>query len=134
MSAPVAIARACVGTRFRHQGRYPGIALDCAGLVVHVARTLGLDYRDVAAYERRPSGGRLEAALDAQPCLERADGEPQPGDVLLLRFEEDPQHLAIYAGDDMVIHAYAAVRRVAEHRLDADWRARIVRVYRWRMP
>ena len=33
----IAIARACLGTPFRHQGRIPGVALDCAGLVVAVA-------------------------------------------------------------------------------------------------
>lgn len=101
---------------------------------MHVARSLGLDYQDVPAYARRPHSGLMETTLDAQPCLERVDGEPQPGDVLLMRFNGDPQHLAIYTGEDTVVHAYAAVRKVCEHRLDAEWRGRVVRIYRWRTP
>jgi len=50
---------------------------------------------------------------------------------LLMRFMGDPQHLAIYAGET-IIHAFAAGRKVCEHRLDDVWRARIVRIYRFR--
>ena len=33
----IASARACLGTPFLHQGRIPGVALDCAGLVGIIA-------------------------------------------------------------------------------------------------
>lgn len=135
----VAAARAEIGTPFRHQGRTPGWALDCAGLVVTVAAALGADYIDQQGYSRHPSDGLLEAAMDGQPCLERvALADMQAGDVLLMRFAGDPQHLAIFAGfneqgqSETIIHAEIKARKVCEHRLSDEWRGRIVRVYRFR--
>jgi len=128
--AIIAAARSAIGTPFRHQGREVGKALDCAGLAIHVAAAVGADYQDSLGYAARPSGGLLEAALDAQAGLVRVF-EVQPGDLLLMRFSGDPQHLALYAGDT-IIHAFAAGRKVCEHRLDDVWRARIVRIYRFR--
>ena len=132
----IAAARAEIGTPFRHQGRIPGKALDCAGLLIVVAAAVGLDYIDQADYSRRPSGGLLESALYAQPCLDRVT-DLRPGAVLLMRFAGDPQHLAIYAGfsetyeDAGIVHALLQARKVCEHRLTDEWRRRIVRVYRF---
>jgi cell wall-associated NlpC family hydrolase len=125
-------ARACLGTPFRHQGRHPGKALDCAGLVVAVAAAIGAEHVDFLGYGRHPANGLLQAALDAQPCLLTVMlADRQPGDILLMRFLGEPQHLAIDAGDN-VIHSYQAVGQVCEHRLDAAWQSRIVAVYRFR--
>lgn len=128
----IAAARQCIGTPFRHQGRLPGVGLDCAGVAVHVACSLGYQVADVPAYGRTPSSGQLEAQLAAQPYLERLPNiaARQPGDLLLMRFAADPQHLAICAGDT-IIHAYEAVGMCCEHRLSSMWRARIVRLYRF---
>ena len=135
----IAAARQQIETRFRHQGRMPGKALDCAGLVVAVADAIGADYLDQQGYSPHPSNGLLESALDAQPCLVRVKlSEMQPGDVLLMKFASDPQHLAIFIGfspiyhDEGIVHAYAQARKVCEHRLTDEWRARIVRVYRFK--
>lgn len=43
----------------------------------------------------------------------------------------DPQHLAIFTGDTL-IHSYASVGSVCEHRLASVWAARIVCAYRFR--
>ena len=129
----IAAARACLGTPFRHQGRLPGVGLDCAGVAVEVARALGCAPLDVSGYGRTPAAGQLEAVLDAQPDLERVDREDrQPGDILLLRFTGEPQHLAILTDEGTMIHSYEAVGTCCEHRLSAVWAARIVRVYRFR--
>ena len=45
MTCPVDIvkaARTYIGTPFHHRERQPGIALDCVGLLVCVARELGI--------------------------------------------------------------------------------------------
>lgn len=127
----IAAARACVGTPFRHQGRQLGVGIDCAGVAVHVASALGCAVIDQAGYGRQPANGMLEAMLDAQACLQRVtDDAAQPGDVLLMRFTGEPQHLAILAGETM-IHAWEATGRCCEHAVDVKWRARIVRVYRF---
>lgn len=129
----VTAARGWLGTRFHHQGRVRGVGCDCAGLVVGVARELGLSDFDMTGYARQPDGFMLRHVCDenmtAIPVSDIA-----PGDVLLFRFEADPQHLAIvgdYAhGGLSIIHAYAPSRKVIETRLDDAWRARIVAAYR----
>lgn len=127
----ITAARVHLGTPYRHQGRVPGLALDCAGLFVAVCQDLGLQVEDEAGYGRTPFKGLLEQCIDRQPFLTRVPREQmQAGDVLLMRFQTDPQHVAFHAGDTM-IHAYSNVGRVVEHRLADVWRARIVHVYRF---
>lgn len=128
--AILAAARLALGTPFAHQGRIAGRALDCAGLIVHVARSIGVPYMDVPAYDRSPHQGLLQATLDSNDCLTRVS-KRQAGDILLMRFSSEPQHLAICAGDTM-IHSYLQVGKVCEHRLSSLWVARIVCVYRFK--
>lgn len=125
----IAAARTAVGTKFRHQGRQIGIGLDCAGLAQHVAASAGVATVDVEGYPNRPFAGQLESTLDAQPGLHRVP-DMQPGDILLMRFDGEPQHLAIFAGRT-IIHAYAKARIVCEHDFTPEWVARVVRVYRF---
>lgn len=109
------------------------MALDCAGLAVTVAHDLGVEYADFQGYGREPYNGQLEKALDDQPGLIRVTNksEYQAGDILLMRFSNDPQHLAIYTGQG-IIHSYESVGMCCEHRLSSVWQARIVRVYRFK--
>jgi cell wall-associated NlpC family hydrolase len=123
----VRVARGFLGTPFRHQGRMPGRGLDCAGVIVCAARALGLSGYDVAGYGRLPSDDAMADHLRAAGCRDIANGSP--GDIYLMRFETDPQHLACIT-DIGVLHAYAEIGRVVEHRLDAVWRGRIVRAFR----
>ena len=128
--AVVSAARAALGTPFRHQGRTLR-GMDCAGLVVWCAESAGLDYVDQGDYPRMPGGGRLESALEMQPCLVRIPtATAGAGDVLLIKFKGDPQHLAIHTGENM-IHAWETVGKVCEHALD-EWRSgKIVAAYRF---
>lgn len=125
----IAAARECLGTPFVHQGRLPGQALDCAGLIIQVAKMLGLEHTDHMGYARLPGNGLLESALDNQPGLIRVF-DLQPGDVILMKFSGDPQHLGIYTGEN-IIHAYQPIGKVCEHGLTDAWRRRIVRIYRF---
>jgi len=127
----VAAARELVGTPFRHQGRIPGIALDCAGVVCAVAVNLGIEHVDVQGYGRDPHANLLKLTLDDQTSVQEVNkNDMHSGDILLMRFGREPQHLAICAGDT-VIHSYEAVGKVCEHRLDDVWTSRIVAVYRF---
>lgn len=121
----------CIGTPFRHQGRIVGRGLDCIGVVIHCAKSIGADHWTSEAYGRNPANGMLEAALDAQPCLEIVT-DRQPGDILLMRFNTEPQHVAVYTASDTIIHGYQSAGIVCEHRLSAVWAARIVKIYRFR--
>jgi len=126
----IAAARECLGTPFRHQGRLPGVGLDCAGVAVHVARRLGLVPQDSGHYGRLPVDGQLQRQLDQQPFLrQRASASDRlPGDLLLMRFTGEPQHLAILAHGTM-IHAWEGAGKCCEHDLTLPWRGRIVAVY-----
>lgn len=129
----IAAARQCIGTPFRHQGRLLAFGLDCAGVVIHVCRTLCIDCVDVVGYGRTPNAGELQRTLEAQPALQRVEdiAARQPGDILLMRIATDPQHLAIFTGNT-IIHAHEASGKCVEHVLSPVWAARIVAVYRFR--
>lgn len=124
----IQIARSLIGTPFQHQGRLPGVALDCVGLIVVIARELGLPHFDRQDYAKNPHRGQLEEALKRQPCLERIE-TLEPGAVILTRISATPQHVGIFTGTSM-IHAWAAAGKVCEHPADDKWKGRIVRVYR----
>lgn len=123
----IGAASAYLGTRWHHQGRSTA-GVDCLGLIVLTAQDCGLSVRDQFGYPRQPDGQQLQAELDAQ--LQRI-AEPEPGAVLLMRFEREPQHVAIMADGGDIIHAYATARKVVRHRLDELWTRRIVAVYRF---
>ena len=128
----VAEAREYIGTKFQHQARLKGVACDCAGLVVGVAKALGLSDFDMVGYAHIPDGVTLRRV-----CKENMTAIPfaevQPGDVLLLAWEAEPTHLAIvgdYPGGLSIIHAYAPARKVVESRMDSVWASRVVEAYR----
>jgi cell wall-associated NlpC family hydrolase len=128
-------ARTWIGTRFAHQGRVKRNAInnggvDCAGLIVGVAQSLGLSSFDYKGYSREPLGGMLQKILEDH--LEQVSiKHMQPGDVLLMKFLHEPQHLGFCAGET-VIHSYETVGKCIEHRIDERWKNRIVAVYRFR--
>lgn len=125
----VAAARGFLGVRYQHQGRSRK-GMDCAGLIVMVARACGIEARDMLGYARTPDGKSLQAHLDAQAPK---TGQMQAGDILLMRFKREPQHLAIVTdypfGGLAMIHSYAGAGQVVEHRIDKQWADRIVAVY-----
>lgn len=127
----VAAARKYLGAEWRHQARSE-TALDCAGLVVRVARDLGLADVRVADYAEHPDGVALMAAC-ARYMRKITLRSFAAGDVLVLKFGVSPQHFGIvgdyFAGGFSLIHAYRGAERVVEHRLDDVWRRRIVAAY-----
>jgi hypothetical protein len=80
-----------------------------------------------------------ETMLDL--CAEHMDAVPlasmQAADVVVIRFENQ-RHMGIigdYPADPAslsLIHAYAAARKVVEHRLDSVWRQRCIGAFRLR--
>jgi len=131
----IAAAFECMGTPFVHQGRVPGLGIDCAGLLVHCFKSLGLPYNDESGYPRTPYDGQLQKILDIQPALQRiAVADALPGDWLTMRMSKDPQHLALRADDrnghQYIIHAASESGAVVHHRIDDLNRARITGAYR----
>jgi NlpC/P60 family putative phage cell wall peptidase len=130
-SEVIEAARSWLGTPFHHQGRVRGVGVDCAGVIVGVARELGLSEVDATGYGHRPDSRELERLCHAHMTPVAIEAA-QPGDVLLLTIEGLPQHLAFLTelgGERAMLHAYAPARRVVEHRIDAVWAERIVAAF-----
>jgi NlpC/P60 family putative phage cell wall peptidase len=137
----VAEARTWIGTPWRHQAHIKGVGCDCGGLVRGVMVACGLMPADPRAwpgaaefdgYARRPDGQSFVRACDR--FLVRIDAaQAVPGDVAVMRFAGDPQHVAFLApyvyGGLALVHSLLAERRVVEHRLDAVWASRVVAYY-----
>ena len=139
-------ARAWVGTRFHHQGRVKANGnnkggCDCIGLIVGVADNVGLMYagQKLSAYDRIdyakiPYGNQLYNSF-CEYLDEIRINDVQGGDVLMFKFDKDPQHVGIVGeldGDRTIIHCYLQARGVVEHRLDKQWRQRIVAAFRFK--
>ena len=119
----VAEARSWIGTPFQHQARVKGVGVDCAGVVICVARTLGLvsPHFDVQGYARQPDGHSLLCHCD-QTMRAVPREAMQPGDVVVVSFDRDPGHVGIVGdythGGLSIIHALGiSARKVVETRL-----------------
>lgn len=128
----VAQARSWLGTPYQHQARCKGAGVDCAGLIIGVAHALGASLFDTTAYGRQPLGAKLLEILQANA---RPAGHAWlPGQIVLMRFASEPQHLGILAPsvpgawlDQLhLIHAYGHSGRVVEHRLSSLWQHRVL--------
>lgn len=129
-------ARSWKETPFHHQGRLKGIGADCAGLILGVARALGLPNEDLEAYGRIPNGNHLRAhcnsTMDPIP-LEKI----RPGDVLLMRWEHLPQHLAFVVDGAGIrglglVHSYEQPGKCVEHVMTQVLHDSTVQAYRLR--
>ena len=129
----VAAARGYLGVPWRHQGRTRA-GLDCAGLIVMVARDLSLSDYDSTAYGRRAQGHAF-----IEPFRQTMDGVPLPemqiGDVLLFADAAYPCHCGIVSERHQLphlIHAYALRRQVVEEPYAGEWPAKVKFCFRFR--
>ena len=134
MSRAVEIARTCIGVPYKHMGWHPVSGLDCMGLIAYTAQQLGHE-PDTRSYGSVPQRGLLKQTLDDQTFFRQLSVEEvrtglEPGDVLLMRFSKNPQHVALFTGDT-IIHSYMNVGKVVEQRFASAWRARVLAAYRW---
>ena len=131
--ALIAAARGYLGVRFRHQGRSER-GVDCAGMVVVSLWAVGRGLADAEAYGREPLNQGLREMLVENFGEPVPKDEMRPGDVALMRFRGEPSHVGIVTeyphGGLALIHAFAQVKKVVEHRLDTEWLDNIVEVFR----
>lgn len=120
-------ARKWLGVRWHHQGRTTA-GIDCIGLVIKVAHALELSTFDVIDYSRQPDPTMLKSLMAQH--MNPVESQ-QVGDVLLMRFETEPQHVAILT-ETGIIHAYAQARKVVEHRFDSLWQSRVLGVFAYK--
>lgn len=119
--------------RFRHQGRSRH-GVDCAGLLLASMAAIGRPIADLQAYGREPLGGELRAMMAANLGEPVPKAEMRPGDMVLMRFLGEPSHVGLIGdylyGGLSLIHTYSQVRKVVEHRIDAEWDSYILEVFR----
>jgi len=122
----VSAARRCIGTRFRHQGRQPGLGLDCAGLIAFVAGEVGMVVRDDVTYRRNPDSAHLIATMDAS-FRRLYTFDAGIGDIFgfWIRRDDEPKHLAIKVAPTRFVHVWDSIRCVVETVLDYRWLDRI---------
>ena len=106
---------------WKHQHRTKAVAVACAGLVIGVARELGLvapDF-DFTGYGRQPDGTLLAVCERFMTRIPR--DEMQAGDVLVVAVENDPQHMGVLVdyrhGGLSLIHASSTAGKVVETRV-----------------
>lgn len=138
MSQLVEAARRYLGTPFRHRGRSRS-GVDCAGIGWLIYRDCGLTLPDFRLYGREPAQdglvthitSALGAPVAVSPVMER---QLQVGDVIVMRFDIEPHHVAIVSdypyGGFAIIHACGHNHKVIEHRLSPDMVRRITHVFR----
>lgn len=124
-------ARRYIGARWVHRGRSQ-YGIDCIGLLVAAVRAGGVDIADRVDYSRAPWRNGLEKELRAR------FGDPvddmRAGDVALIQFDtkREPSHVGIITDgiDGLGLIHSTTMLSVAEHDIDADWRRKIVMVFR----
>lgn len=119
-----------VGTRYAHQASAKGVGCDCIGLIGGVGLALGFEFAgqwaadpSVKGYGPVPNPSMLLAGV-AKYLDPITVPDAGLGDVLLLRFVQEPHHFAIISSIDpmRVVHAYVAARKVCETPIDGYWR------------
>ncbi len=124
----ISIARSCVGSSFRHQGRDPANGLDCIGLIVYVAKAIGLTGFDHKDYKKIPEKFAISRQAIAAGFMACPRNDLTAGHILILKFGKYLEHAAIIS-DRGIIHACEKYGKVVEHGLDDVWRSRITSVH-----
>ncbi len=122
----VAKAREYLGTPHKHHGRVKGGAIDCAGLLICVGKELGIvpqDFEDVN-YKTKNDGTELDLMLH-KFGFEIPVSKAKPGDILVMRVYQHPQHCG-FKTDIGMIHSYDSV---VEHIIDGPWPERIEKAF-----
>lgn len=128
----VEAARELIGTPWHHQGRIPGIGIDCIGMLVCTAIRRGIPHMDSTDYHRKPTNGSLIRGLE-RSGLVRGGPEIYLSSVLAfwIRDKENPQHVGIRT-DRGIIHTWESVGKCVEHGFSDFWAERVHSV--WEFP
>jgi hypothetical protein len=120
----IAEARSYIDTPWRHQGRSRTTGVDCVGLLVCIADTLGLaDYDDsykMVNYSRRPDGTLIQ--LFRKHLISVSPAYVLDGDVVIFVRDRQPCHCGIkttFRDQPGIIHAHMRFRKVVEQTLQS---------------
>jgi cell wall-associated NlpC family hydrolase len=141
-------ARTWLGTKYHHQGRLKKSVncaggVDCIGLVIGIINELNicdnqgylLSKYDRTDYSNSPQTTKLAECFSS--CLDSIDiTEIIPGDILLFKFWQEPQHVGIVSnyptGGLGLIHCNSSSGSLVEQPLNNNWIRMITHAYRFR--
>lgn len=131
----VAEARTYLGTPWRHNARSRD-SIDCIGLTICVAKTLGLtDYPDQIRYKRIATAPDLIHHYAEQMVRLPVFDELLPGDIVVMRGPNYPNHVA-FIGDRgerlSLIHATVGDGKVVEDIMTDDVRRLFIAAFRFK--
>ena len=130
----VSTARGYIGTPFHHQGRSVH-GMDCVGLLVCIARDLGINVRDNTTYPRIPDPAELLAGLERNGLRRLESGKDAgPGDVVVFWCRpksREAHHVAVLTEEGTLVHALSELGRVMETPYDERWQAQTLFAYTW---
>lgn len=124
----VQTARTLINTPYQHQGRTPGVGLDCIGVIIVVGHQLKLFDYDYTNYSRDPDGQLVkivEKHCQKLPSLTE-------GAIAVFKLSAIPHHVGIiskFRDNWGLIHAYQNTGKVREHQLIKWWQDKLVGVY-----
>lgn len=123
-----------IGTSYRHQGRVPGIGLDCAGVLICSMRDAGYAVNDCRSYSRVPPRNLLQATVESHGLQEVTRGQPQDGDVMLfwMRNKRLVIHCGICTNNGRDIIHVESGRKVEAVPMQL-WRHQLAKVFRSRI-
>jgi cell wall-associated NlpC family hydrolase len=116
----VALARAQIGTRYRHGGETPQRGFDCSGLIQYVMARFSMAL---------PRTAKAQAKVGVP--VERDTSLLRPGDLLTFASSDRASitHIGIYVGGGHFVHASSVAGRVIESPLN---RAPAPKIKIWR--
>jgi hypothetical protein len=131
----VECAHTLIGVPFRHQGRdLRGI--DCVGVPIYIARTLGIKEWNSIAYPARPNMEMFEKLIRESGATLVPFKEMAHGDMLRMLSYRYPVHVGIYEvlpnGREYVTHAFQPFKNVVRSPFNDTMLARVHSV--WRFP
>lgn len=134
----IAAALKLQGTPYRHQGRQPGLALDCAGVIVCVCRDVGAKYDDAHDYTHLK---RTEVLSIFDRCSAR-ESTLLPARALIFHLgsrenDEGISHMAISlpprerGGPMWMIHGWRSFKKTWPEPITDSWMSRLAGIYRF---
>lgn len=108
-AAVIKAAQSLVGTPYQNQGRNPGVAIDCGGVIICTGQLSGKTFmHDVRErnYSRWPWVGNSFYKAFRERMDEIPPEEAGPGDVLMffIRRARTPQHCGVIENEKFMIH------------------------------
>lgn len=135
--ADLAWTRQWIGLPFRDRARGPD-AFDCWGLLWAVLREeFGVEIPSYAEVSGETANRDQVRELFSKPeeverWKEVPAGQEQPGDGILIRMRGQPWHVAVVAGEGLMLHVIVGANTCLESYRSSKWRRRILGFYRWR--